>query len=409
MNNINEAVNLLISENRLILKSIAGSHLYNLNVPSSDLDIRGIFLNKRNDYFTIEPVADEYSDEKSDIKYYSLRKFFNLAKDCNPNIIELLFIPNDKILYKSPILDKIYKKRDFFISKKAYYTFSGYAYSQIKKAKGLNKKANSVEIYFNKESFNEWRKLYKKDKEAVQKIMGGDFIAFMQKEENFVDDSEINYELLNKMKPLTINNFINLYMVDSNGFPFRPMPFTGDVEKHDISHVEGMGNLYRLYKNGNGFIKDNQPVCSSISIERELSDFVGIISINIEEYKKERADFESFWVWMANKNEARYSNCWKKEAQYDCKNMMHTIRLLFSSKNIAINGEPLISFDGKDKDFLMKIRNGEYDYDYLLKFSTDLTEEVKEVFEKSSIPHSANHKGINSLYQEILEESFSLK
>ena len=147
MNNIKTKIDNIKNDNRLVLECVAGSNMYNLNTPSSDLDIRGIFINTVREQNSILPIADEISDEKSDIKYYSLYKFMKLASEVNPNISEILFVPDNKILYQNEIFNILRSNRELFISKKALHTFSGYAYSQIKRAKGKNKKANLIDEY----------------------------------------------------------------------------------------------------------------------------------------------------------------------------------------------------------------------------------------------------------------------
>ena len=62
----------------------------------------------------------------------------NFGKN-NPNILELLGTPEEFVLYRHPLFDI---KPGMFLSKLCRQTFASYAYSQIKKAKGLNKKIN---------------------------------------------------------------------------------------------------------------------------------------------------------------------------------------------------------------------------------------------------------------------------
>ena len=160
----------LEESNQIILKCVSGSHLYGLNTPSSDVDIRGIFLNEPQDILDVSGEKNqEISDDKQDTKYYSLRKFLKLAMDCNPNIIELLFVPNECILQKSPLYDELISHRDWFMSKKARHTFMGYAYAQIKKAKGIGKKGNDISKRVNEDGIKLLRQLlfkYKIDEDV---------------------------------------------------------------------------------------------------------------------------------------------------------------------------------------------------------------------------------------------------
>jgi hypothetical protein len=160
-----------------IFKFTSGSHQYGTNRPNSDIDIRGVFiapLNYAFDLFktsfighgtikqnlhsaldcinnadltgcknciesalqsdrgdlslSVETVHSTEGDEE----LHELRKFLKLAADCNPNIIEFLYI-DDLIDICKPEWEKIKENRHLFLSKKARWTFSGYAIQQLKR------------------------------------------------------------------------------------------------------------------------------------------------------------------------------------------------------------------------------------------------------------------------------------
>ena len=127
------------AESLLLFKTIAGSKAYGLDLPTSDTDIRGIFL-QPNEYRLGNGYKEQLNDVKNDIVYYELNRFVNLLAGNNPNIIENLFTPEDKILYFDPRIKPLYDNRMKFLTRKIRFTFGGYAISQIKKARGLNKK-----------------------------------------------------------------------------------------------------------------------------------------------------------------------------------------------------------------------------------------------------------------------------
>jgi uncharacterized protein len=127
MNNFNP-------EDYLIFECITGSQLYGLSTPESDTDFRGICIPPKeillNPFMGFEQKDSGF--EEDDRAIYALGKFFKLCADLNPNIIELLFVPEDKIIYNTPAWDMVIKNRILFLSKKAKYTFTGYAFSQAK-------------------------------------------------------------------------------------------------------------------------------------------------------------------------------------------------------------------------------------------------------------------------------------
>jgi uncharacterized protein len=120
-------------EDNLIFMAIAGSNMYGTNTPESDIDKRGICVPPKEVLlgFADNFEQQDYSDE--DTVVYSLKKFMMLAASCNPNIIELLFAPDESIVTTSSTWEILRKHRHEFLSAKAYHTFTGYAIGQLKR------------------------------------------------------------------------------------------------------------------------------------------------------------------------------------------------------------------------------------------------------------------------------------
>jgi hypothetical protein len=187
--------------------------------------------------------------------------------------------------------------------------------------------------------------------------------------------------------------------------PFRPEKATVlDLDKYDVAAVEHFDGLFRVYKNGSGIKFDNDDIkCVSIPKEREHKDFIGVLFYNSNAYEAALRDYMSFWEWMANKNEARWKTQEKGEMDYDCKNLMHTMRLLIQSEYILQTGEPKIYFEGAERQYLMDIRHGRMKYEEILATAEQRCSELKEKFDKSSLPYSTDAKKINELYQYLME------
>lgn len=119
--------------NYRIFEGIAGSHLYGMATPESDMDTRGVCLPPQRvmlDPFMKFEIQDAFGDE--DRTLYSLAKFFALCADNNPNILELLFVPEEYVLYQTKEWSKVVKHRHLFLSKNIKSRFLGYAMSQLK-------------------------------------------------------------------------------------------------------------------------------------------------------------------------------------------------------------------------------------------------------------------------------------
>lgn len=124
----------------LIVKHYAGSHAYGTALPTSDTDFRGVFVadpvSVRTPFFRIEEVNDT---SEEDTKIYELSQFVKLAVDCNPNIIETLWIDDDAIVHTTPQFELMREYAPKLLSSKIAFTTSGYALSQLKRIKGHNK------------------------------------------------------------------------------------------------------------------------------------------------------------------------------------------------------------------------------------------------------------------------------
>ena len=68
-----------------------------------------------------------------DLQIFSIIKFFQLAMENNPNIIDSLFTPASCVLHSTKIGTLVRDRRRGFLHKGAWHKFKGYAYSQVHK------------------------------------------------------------------------------------------------------------------------------------------------------------------------------------------------------------------------------------------------------------------------------------
>lgn len=129
-------------EPRTIYLARHGSHAYGTNLPDSDIDLRGAAIAPRTHVtgfaYTFEQneskiQRDEFGNAVVDQVIYDLRKFMNLAADCNPNVLEVLFVDDSDIVKITPAGQSLRELRYAFLSKKAKHTFTGYAIHQLKR------------------------------------------------------------------------------------------------------------------------------------------------------------------------------------------------------------------------------------------------------------------------------------
>lgn len=124
--------------NNIILLVLGGSRAYGVDDENSDIDIRGITLDCKEDLlgrvFVSENNPHEIiEDKETDTVIYTLSKFIELAAKGNPNILEMLGVREDDILYVSPLGRKILDNKHLFYSKKAVYSLGGFGEMQLRR------------------------------------------------------------------------------------------------------------------------------------------------------------------------------------------------------------------------------------------------------------------------------------
>ena len=115
---------------RIILLGLGGSYAYGTNVEGSDVDVRGIALNNKEELLLGRPFEQVIHSE-TDTTIYSFSKIVKLLTDANPNVLEMLFLDEDQYLHLSGTGKELIEKRGMFLSKKIMHSFGGYARAQL--------------------------------------------------------------------------------------------------------------------------------------------------------------------------------------------------------------------------------------------------------------------------------------
>src|SRR5258708_12520899 len=128
-----------------------GSVAHGMYVPKSDpdsiddRDVMGVYIAPIEHYlgFGRQDVYEKWEGEW-DCVFYELRKFIGLLLNCNPNVLSLLWLKDNGIIYESPLGRLLRENRELFVTKKAYHSFSGYAHDQFKKMISFNQEAQAL-------------------------------------------------------------------------------------------------------------------------------------------------------------------------------------------------------------------------------------------------------------------------
>lgn len=116
-------------EEHTIFEAIVGSQAYGISTPDSDFDKSGVMIPGLEYFYGLDKFDQfsNYPDEDKTI--YNIKKALILLADNNPNMMDLLFIPERCIIKMTPYWQVFMENRDLFVSKKCRYIFSGYAYA----------------------------------------------------------------------------------------------------------------------------------------------------------------------------------------------------------------------------------------------------------------------------------------
>lgn len=141
----------------MVYETIMGSMAYGVSSDNSDMDVYGFCIPPKDDVFphlageipgfgrqinrfeqyqqhhVRDANANGGKGQEFDFAIYSIVKYFHLAMENNPNMIDSLFTPRNCVLYSTPIAEMVREKRRIFLHKGAWHKFKGYAYAQLHK------------------------------------------------------------------------------------------------------------------------------------------------------------------------------------------------------------------------------------------------------------------------------------
>jgi len=329
----------------IILECISGSKAYGLDTPTSDTDIKGVFVLPKSKYYGLHYVP-QINNETNDIVFYELGRFMELLSQNNPNILELLNTPDSSILYKHHFLNTI--KTELILSKLCCNTFGKFALSQIKKANGLKKK-------------------------IVNPIA--------KERKNVLSFCFVNYD----QGAIPLSKFLEIKNWKPHNCGLINIPHMKDV----------YGLYYSVSENFFGIVRGNESndVCLS-SIPKGLQQ-EALLYFNRDGYSTYCKEYREYWDWVDKRNEERYENTKSHGKNYDAKNMMHVFRLLDMA--IEIGKEKKVNVKRPNRDFLLDIKSGKYEYEVLLKMAEEKQVEMEWAFETSDLPKSPDIEMINEL------------
>lgn len=338
-----------------ILKCIVGSHAYGTNLPESDIDIKGICIPPKDYYLGSHLFFDQYTQQKPDVEIYGLKKYIKLAADANPNILELLFIEDPIVINKFG--EKLRQNRNLFVTKKAKFTFSGYAISQLKRI----------------QTHRRW-------------ILNPPLAEPKRSEFGLPDVKIVNKEQLDAIES-KIKDKLGSWDIDAEVLD----------EAQKIEFKEKFENILKdIGVNSDDELYKRAAIASEID-----PNFIDLV-VKEKRYKTKMAEWHQYKNWKATRNEKRA----ELEAKfgYDTKHATHLVRLMRMCKEILTEGKVLVK--RPDKEELLAIRNGSWKYDDLIVWAENMDKEMSILYDQSTLPKAPDITKINNLTIELLEEFY---
>lgn len=339
----------------IILEAISGSKAYGLDTAQSDTDIKGVFILPKAEYYGLNYIP-QINDKKNDTVFYELGRYMELLSLNNPNILELLCTEESKIIYKHPFLSEI--KLEQIVSKLCRNTFGKYAMSQIKKSKGLNKK----------------------------------MLNPMSKERKNIL-SFCSVQMDRKAIPLTRYLELKYWNQADCG----------------LKKYNSLQDVYGLYHSDQGELNgilsaENSNEVGLSQIEKNHKEEC-LLFFNRSGYSTYCKDYKEYWKWVENRNEVRFETNREHGKEYDAKNIMHVLRLL--EMGIEIANEKLVKVKRPNREFLLKVKSGAFEYNEVLHMIERKGSELEIAFAKSTLMEKPDLSQINEMTYKIRDLFYS--
>lgn len=387
----------------IIFESYRGSFVYGTYIEGvSDKDKCGVFIQPLEDVIGFKKYISQVQDEKGDCVYYEVGRFLELLSANNPNILEILNIPQEFIIYKHPVFDFILKEKDRFITKLCADSFGGYGVSQLKKAASQNKMMNweknkvsrktPIDFCYVIDGYNTRPLKAFLEKNGYEQMFCGVvnvpnardvFALFYDNKAHscFAKSVSGTEKSLNKKRYKESGQTV--------GFGYKGLQKEGNSTNASVS------NCLRL----SSIPKGETPVC--------------VFSYNQNGYTQHCMQYNMYQNWLKTRNIQRWvdvdahgQKSEEKNSKIDGKNMLHCQRLVDMAVEIA-EGKGVIVKRSNAKE-LIDIRNGKVNLDELTKVVNEKIIRMQELFKNSNIPNKVDGFFVNELLIEIRKNFYNI-
>lgn len=300
-----------LGKDKILFLTLGGSHSYGTNIETSDVDVRGVALNSERDVLGITHF-EQRQDKATDTTIYSLNKFINLVTGCNPNIIEMLFCKPEHYLYVSPLGKILLDNRHLFLTKRAYYTFGGYAHAQLNRLE--NALCRDGEVLTEEEMAEHiCRSVDNCMQNCVEKLKFNEdeFKIYVDENNSYANVSEVGNETYGLYADINLKHFplayfrIILSETSNVVADYKNTEGQRNKKKDDLHLNKHMMHLVRCFIMGNEILKD-----CTLHTYREV-DHDLLMSIRNGEFRTENGGVKPEFYELIDKLE-KEADYWKE-------------------------------------------------------------------------------------------------
>lgn len=369
-------------KDRLIFLTVHGSQAYGTSLPTSDLDLKGVAIPPVEYFHGCFKRFDQAEFKAPDAVVYGLQKFLNLAADCNPNIIEVLWTSEDEHLYQTPLGEMLLDNRELFLSKKAKHTFSGYAMSQLKRIRTHQHwLRNPAEEEPQRKDFG------LPEVASISKNQMGALHKFVQTR---MDSWDVDWAVISDPDRLPFQEAMRSTLVDM-GVASTDERWWAAAHQIFGTPRRSFGEFFRsLFGKGSKLGQD--------------TNFLDLLQRE-KRYQDAQRNWKQYHDWKKNRNPTRAAL--EAESGYDRKHAMHLVRLMRMGEEILTTGK--VHVRRPDAEELLEIRNGAWTFDQLLEWAESQDAKLTELYKTSTaLPHKPDHARLDALCMQLVEKGLSM-
>lgn len=376
-------------ENHTNFLCVSGSHAFGTATETSDVDLQGFCsiprctalsfiksFEQNDEHYPLEkyPFAKELLAwvEKHNVKInpeepldqciFSLKKFFKLTADANPNLHTLAFADDDSVVFMDDVGEQVRKNRDLFLSARVRYTYSGYAVAQLRRI----------------ETHRKWLL-------------------------NPVSHDPTRMEFGLPEKPLISKDQLDAATALVDKYVKTWLCAEANLDVEIISTIQNtLTEFFAAYMHNQDIVADAENV--AMNQLGFSSDFINVLRKE-KAYRKAKNEWKQYQEWQKNRNPARAEM--EKKFGFDGKHAGHLVRLMRMCKEILITGRVLVK--RPDAEELLAIRNGAWTYEQVITFAKDMEAEIEQIYRDNEyvVPNKPNVEALDELFIGLQLQSLS--